>query len=554
VTLELVTLGATPTTSFDGVLAPAQPEALHAAERLGREKLAGRRVWNVNFTAQGGGVAEMLRPLLGYARGVGVDARWAVIEGEPAFFAVTKRLHNRLHGMVGDGGPLGEAERAIYERALARNGEELAELVAPGDIVMLHDPQTAGLIPRLRECGAKVVWRCHVGLDVPNELAREAWWFLEPYVLRAEAYVFSRAAFVWDELDPARRAIIAPSIDVFAPKNRELATHRVQQILAATGLRAGRGEPGWRPVKLLEDQPLTRDDRVVLQVSRWDSLKDPVGVIQGFAEHVAGRSDAHLVYAGPDVTAVADDPEGATVNAHACELWRRLPPAARARVHLALLPMADATENALIVNALQRSADVVVQKSLAEGFGLTVAEAMWKRRAVVASRIGGIQDQVEHGVSGLLLDDPRALDAFGAAVLELLDDPQRAHALGEAAHERVRDRYLGTHSLLDYLALFERLLWTSAALPPVPYFARMTVPAPWSSFGPMAPCREIHIRATATGAWVVELDGREAPLSWHTNETDAERSAITYADTLPDTPAIVVHDRYARPHTGLLHV
>lgn len=457
-TLELVTVAERPVASFDRVLAPGPAEALHAAERLGRAKLAGRRVWNVNSTARGGGVAEMLGPLLGYARGAGIDARWVVISGDPAFFAITKRLHNRLHGMTGDGGPLGPGERARYESALAVNGDALAGLLAPGDIVMLHDPQTAGLIPRVRECGAKVVWRCHVGLDVPNELAREAWWFLEPYVIQADAYVFSRAAFVWDELDPARRAIIAPSIDVFAPKNEDLSAGRAASILVAAGLRTGAGGPGPRPAVLLEDAPLTPRDRFVLQVSRWDSLKDPIGVIEGFAGHVAPRTAAHLVYAGPDVTAVSDDPEGAEVYAHACEHWRRLPPAARARVHLALLPMADAAENALIVNALQRTADVVVQKSLAEGFGLTVAEAMWKRRAVVASRIGGIQDQIEHGVSGLLVDDPTRLDAFGAAVVAMLDDPARAEAIGAAAHERVRERFLGTHSLLDYLALFERLL------------------------------------------------------------------------------------------------
>jgi trehalose synthase len=457
-TLGLVTVDSLPVASFDRVLAPAQATLLHTAERIGRDTLAGRRVWNVNSTAHGGGVAEMLGPLLAYARGAGIDARWVVIAGDPAFFTVTKRLHNRLHGMPGDGGPLGPNERALYERALAPNGEELAALVAPDDIVMLHDPQTAGLIPRLRACGAKVVWRCHVGLDVPNELAREAWWFLEPYVLQADAYVFSRTAFVWEELDPARRAIIAPSIDCFAPKNEDLLPARVSRILSSTGLRVGRHELGERPATLLEERSLDMNDRVVLQVSRWDSLKDPVGVIEGFAEYVAPHTDAHLIYAGPDVTAVADDTEGAEVYAQACDHWRRLPAATRGQVHLALLPMVDAKENALIVNALQRSAAVVVQKSLAEGFGLTVAEAMWKRRAVVASRIGGIQDQIEHNVSGWLLDDPAQLDAFGAAVLELLGDKARTRAMGDAAHERVRERYLGTHSLLDYLALFERLV------------------------------------------------------------------------------------------------
>jgi trehalose synthase len=467
--LSLVELGSQPLAGFDRVLPAAAAEAVHIAERAGREELAGRRIWNVNSTARGGGVAEMLAPLLAYARGAGVDARWAVVDGDPRFFAVTKRLHNRLHGMPGDGGPLGEDERAAYESVLAPNARDLQALVEPGDIVILHDPQTAGLAGRLPR-DVQVIWRCHVGLDVPNDLAREAWWFLEPYVHRADAYVFSREAFVWDRLDPAKRAIIAPSIDVFAPKNAELGAETVAAVLTAAGLRRGRsgattfqrldGHMGQvrRTATMLETQPLEAHERYVLQVSRWDSLKDPIGVIDGFAAHVAPYTDAHLVYAGPDVTAVADDPEGAEVYAFARARWEALPDMARERIHLALLPMEDFEENAVIVNALQNGAEVVVQKSLAEGFGLTVAEAMWKRRPVVASRIGGIQDQIEHGVSGLLLDDPTDLEAYGAAVLELLADPVRAAAMGEAAHERVRDRYLGTHSLIDYLALFERVL------------------------------------------------------------------------------------------------
>ncbi|HWK26270.1 MAG TPA: glycosyltransferase [Solirubrobacter sp.] len=469
--LDLVDVGSLPLGWFDDVLSPAEAQALHFAERLSRHELGGRRIWNVNSTARGGGVAEMLGPLLAYARGAGIDARWAVIDGDAPFFAVTKRLHNRLHGNAGDGGPLGADERTAYEAALAANGDQLVELLAPDDIVLLHDPQTAGLIPRVREAGVPVIWRCHVGLDVPNQLAREAWWFLEPYVLQADAYVFSREAFVWEELDPARRAIIAPSIDVFAPKNAELPDAAVDSILAVAGLRAGTDGDGAafrrmdgsvgvvrRAARMLEERPLRAGERFVLQVSRWDSLKDPLGVIDGFVRHVAPHTDAHLVYAGPDVTAVADDPEGALVFEDACRRWETLDAAARSRVHLALLPMADADENATIVNALQRTADVVVQKSLAEGFGLTVAEAMWKRRPVVASRIGGIQDQIEDGRSGVLLDDPTALDAYGAAVLELLDAPARASAMGEAAHARVRERFLGSHSLLDYLALFERLI------------------------------------------------------------------------------------------------
>ena len=435
--LELIPVGELTLDGFDHVLAPRGLAALRTARELGHTELAGRRVWNVSSTARGGGVAEMLTTVLAYARGAGVDARWAVVCADAAFFAITKRIHNHLHGFEGDGGPLGEAERAIYEAELAPNGTDFCALLDPGDLVILHDPQTAGLIPLVRAAGIPVVWRCHVGLDVPNAVAREAWQFLEPYVMQADAYVFSREAFVWDELDPARRVIIAPSIDVFSPKNAELTPATVDALLEPMGLLGL---------------------RYVLQVSRWDSLKDPIGVVRGFAEHVAPHTDAHLVCAGPDVASIADDPEGAAVYEATRGAWAALPADVRERIHLALLPMADVTENARIVNALQRRAEVVVQKSIAEGFGLTVAEAMWKSRPVVASRIGGIQDQIQHRVSGLLLDDPRDLRAYGAAVLELLNDPGRAALMGRAAHRRVRERYLGSHSLVDYLALLERVM------------------------------------------------------------------------------------------------
>ena len=454
------------------LLGEADAEVVRRAAVRGREALAGRQVINVNSTARGGGVAEMLLPLIAYARGVGIDAHWLVIEGDPDFFHVTKRIHNRLHGVEGDGGPLGEDERACYERTLARNSDELRERTRPGDVVILHDPQTAGLVPALTDAGVVVIWRCHVGVDRPNDLARSAWNFLAPYVERAGRIVFSREQFAWDVVDADRRAIIAPSIDALAPKNQDLPEETTKSILHVAALRDG-GPTGADPVftrmdgsagrvtsraRVDEDSPLGADDTYVLQVSRWDALKDPLGVIDGFAEHVAPVTGAHLVYAGPDVAAVSDDPEGADVLEYARRRRADLPPAVRERIHLALLPMDDLEENAAIVNALQREAAVVVQKSLAEGFGLTVAEAMWKARPVVASRIGGISDQIEQGRSGVLLDDARDLRQYGAAVSGLLGDPQRARSLGEAARERVRQRFLGTHSLLDYLELIEALI------------------------------------------------------------------------------------------------
>jgi trehalose synthase len=456
---------------FREALEPEDWERFGGLIERARDAFAGRVVWNVNSTGAGGGVAELLRSLLAYARGAGVDARWVVIAGDPDFFHVTKRIHNNLHGAAGDGGDLGEAEREIYERALAGNAKELASRVGPRDVVVLHDPQTAGLVPSLHAAGVPVIWRCHVGLDRPNDLARRAWSFLLGYVEGADAYVFSREAFVWEGLDESKLVVIAPSIDAFSPKNQELPPESVRSILQAAGIvpdgcgahptfTRQDGSPGRvdRVAELTEEQSLASADRMVLQVSRWDRLKDPLGVIGGFAEHVAPASDAHLVYAGPAVEAVADDPEGAEVLAEARKMWEELPAQTRARVHLACLPMDDGEENAAIVNALQRYASVVVQKSLAEGFGLTVAEAMWKGRPVVASRIGGIQDQIVDNVSGVLLDDPADLAAYGAAVRRLLDGPELAERMGSEAQRRVRQDFLGARSLMQYFELATRVM------------------------------------------------------------------------------------------------
>lgn len=445
----------------------------------GRELLGGRTLWTVNSTARGGGVAEMLRSLIGYVRGAEVDARWIVIEGDEEFFRITKRLHNRLHGYGGDGGQLGSAERAAYERCTTRNATRLLELVGHDDVVLLHDPQTAGMVPALVDAGVPVVWRAHIGLDLPNDLAREAWRFLIPYVAPADAYVFSRESFAWEGLDRARITLIAPSIDAFSPKNQAMSFTSITAVLRAAGLAADHhhrpravferldGSVGQvaRAARLIEDEPLRLDAPLVAQVSRWDRLKDPLGVLAGFAEHVDPADEPHLVLAGPDVTAVADDPEGAGVVAEAEAARRELPADVRRRVHLALLPMADADENAVIVNALQRRADVVVQKSLAEGFGLTVAEAMWKGRAVVASAVGGIQDQIEDDLTGRLVD-PQDLSAYAGAVNELLAHPHGAERIGRAAQVRVRDRFLGPRHLGQYVDLLERVLsGTSPALP-----------------------------------------------------------------------------------------
>jgi trehalose synthase len=460
------------TDRFRSVLAPERFAAFERGVEAARGLLDGRVVWNVNSTARGGGVVELLQPLIAYARGAGVDARWVVIEGPPEFFKVTKRIHNRLHGAEGDGLPLDEGARAIYEQVLDANCAALGERLHEGDVVILHDPQTAGMVGSVKEAGAAAIWRCHVGLDNPNDIARETWDFLLPYLAEADAYIFSRKAFAWEGLDDDRIAVIPPSIDAFAPKNQDLDPKTVRAVLQAIGMIADAAEPGEitferqdgtrgrieRRARVIEDRPLRLDDPVVLQVSRWDALKDPLGVIQGFAEHVAPQTAAHLVYAGPSVEAVADDPEGERVLRESIALRDRLPEGPRGRVHFTSLPMEDPEENAVMVNALQRHAQVIVQKSLAEGFGLTVAEAMWKARPVVASRIGGIQDQIVHGETGVLLDDPHDLAAYGSAVTRLLLDRPSAERMGERAREQVRERFLSPRSLTDYLTVIRKVL------------------------------------------------------------------------------------------------
>ena len=455
---------------FASVLSRGEYEALLDLITHAARELHGRVIWNVNSTAKGGGVVEMLRPLLGYCRGAGVDARWVVIPGETDFFVITKRIHNRLHGYDGDGGPLGGAEHEVYERTLAASARQLVELVHPQDIVILHDPQTAGLAAAVRETGATVMWRCHVGLDVANDNARDAWAFLRGYVSAAHVFVFSRAGFAWEGLPRDRISVIRPSIDAFAPKNAEQTPEQSRAIMASAGVLAddvdayptftrSDGTPGrvQRRAEMLEEEPLSAEVPVVMQVSRWDQLKDPLGVLFAFAEHVPSRAAAHLMLVGPSTAAVADDPEGAQVLDSVRTAWHDLPSPVRRRIHLCSLPMEDIEENAAIVNALQRHARVVVQKSLAEGFGLTVSEAMWKRRPVVGSRIGGIRDQIEDGRSGLLLSDPRDLEQAGMAITGLLDDSERAQRIGIAAQLRVQQQFLGPHHLGRYFEVIQRV-------------------------------------------------------------------------------------------------
>ena len=446
-----------------------QARLLRAADEF-RARLGGRTIWNVTSTAAGGGVAEMLQVIVGYVEDLDIAIRWVVITGDAEFFAITKRLHNQIHGQVA-GGPLSSDEADHYAQMLAANAVELLPQVRRGDLVLLHDPQTAGLARALAAEGARVAWRSHIGVDWRNGATEAAWEFLRPHLNAAEGYVFSRRQYVPAWVPGDKVWIIPPSIDPFSPKNQEFDDRTVKSILAIMGVLDGAAPDGQtafvrsdgrtgtvtRPAEITGEGRPGPADPLVVQVSRWDRLKDMPGVMTGFAGHVAPGGSGYLVLAGPAVTGVADDPEGPAVFAECLLAWRDLPASARARVLLVTLPLDDVDENAAMVNALQRHAAVITQKSLAEGFGLTVAEGMWKGRPVVGSGVGGITDQIAPG-TGILLSDPQDGAAFGAAVRGLLDNPSQASKMGKAAQAHIRDNYVGDLHLLRYHQMFTALI------------------------------------------------------------------------------------------------
>jgi trehalose synthase len=422
----------------------------------------------------------MLRVLLPYTRGAGIDARWFVLEGDPEFFRITKRLHHRLHGQIGDGGPLGAAEADVMLAVAEQNAADLKACVVAGDVLVVHDPQPAALLPLMADWGVEVIWRCHIGTDQHNEHSDQAWDFLRTFLEdRVGAYVFSRSEYAPSWVPRERLRVIHPSIDPLSPKNADMDAASALNTLRHVGLvdggvaqpvtfRRSDGSPG----RVLHYADIVRtgpppdpEAPLVVQVSRWDPLKDMAGVMHAFVDHILDGTPAHLVLAGPVVTSVADDPEAAEVLQDVWQQWRALPHVARSRIQLVCLPMNDNDENAAIVNALQRHATVVVQKSLVEGFGLTVTEAMFKGRAVVATNVGGIADQISDGVNGRLISDPHDLDSFGTAVSELLNDSEARERMGTNARRSVIDGFLPDSSLTHWGDAVASVLGLKASVP-----------------------------------------------------------------------------------------
>lgn len=437
--------------------------------------LDGRTIWVVTPTAAASsGVAETVAPLVGLTRGLGLDARWLTLDAPAEFRDIAERLHANIHGQQGDGGKLGDKQRDIYEHVLASNAENVMDDVREGDVVILEDPPTAGLARAFKQAGATVVWRCHLGTDSPTEVAHLACAFLDRYLEDVDLVVVSRPSYLPAFVDPEQAAFIAPSINPESPKNRVLDLDESWTVVRLAGLFAGR--PPFEAVPLLREDGRTdafrgldeselvivggkvpEGARTITQVQRWDRLKGGLELVEAFAEQVERfPANAHLLLVGP-----APDPEkepaAQAVLSEIVERVSTLPPHASCRIHVFGIPVRDREVNATVVNAIQRVSDVVTQRSLVEAFGLTVAEAMWKKLPVVASAVGGIQDQIEDGVTGVLVN-PDDVEEWGQAVADVLGLPERARELGLAAHEAVRRDFLPDRHLLAVLDALSGLL------------------------------------------------------------------------------------------------
>ncbi len=369
--------------------------------------LTGRKVQNINSTFSGGGVAEILARMVPLLKQLGVDASWDVIEGDEEFFNVTKKFHNALHGQEET---FTKDDLNIFIETSRRNNENMA---LNADIFYIHDPQPIILIERKEACGGKWIWRCHVDVSHPD---KEVWKFLRKYVVGYDATVFSAPEF--SQQLPVKQYMISPSIDPLSDKNREMSQSEIQSVLNKYGL--DNGKP------------------MVVQISRFDYLKDPVGVIQAF-RMVRKGIDCQLVLAGGTAT---DDPESTRVLEDVRECAGNDP-------DINILPIPPGSD--LEINALQRAATVVFQKSLKEGFGLTISEALWKGKPVVATAVGGIPQQVRNKVTGLLC---HSVDGAAYALKQLLSNPEYAAWLGKNGREHVKQNFLITRHVKEYLLLF----------------------------------------------------------------------------------------------------
>jgi trehalose synthase len=380
---------------------PAIDELFQLAEHV-----KGKRVQNINSTAVGGGVAEILTRVIPLLNQLGVLARWDVIKGNEKFFVVTKKFHNGLHGVPVD------ISKEEYDWFLEVNRQNAAEMTFE-DIVFVHDPQPVALVEQRKNIGKNWIWRCHIDFSRPD---KNIWKFLEQYIRHYDAAVFSAPAFARKLAIP--QVLIAPSIDPLSDKNKELPAETIDKVF--TQFHIDRSRP------------------ILTQISRFDFLKDPLGVIKAY-KLVKQHIDLQLVLAGGGAT---DDPEGPAIMKQVQDEADK-----DKDIFVLFLPPSSDIE----INALVRGSTVVLQKSLKEGFGLTVSEALWKGKPTIASAVGGIPLQIAHKHSGILT---HSIEGTAYWIKQLINEPEYAKQLGTNGREHIRNNFLITRHLKDYLLLF----------------------------------------------------------------------------------------------------
>ncbi len=375
--------------------------------RLLANKLRGKVIQNINSTAVGGGVAEILNRLVPLSHELGIDVKWDVIKGGEEFFQVTKKFHNALHGKPEEITP------QMFKVFLETSQRNIDELKIYGDILFIHDPQPIALIRKKESIpNSKWIWRCHIDVSTP---IKQVWDFLTPFIQQYDGAVVS--APVFSQPLPIRQFLVAPSIDPLSDKNKDLPQETIDQAL--------------------DKYRIPKDKPIITQISRFDYLKDPVGVIEAY-RMVKKRNDCQLIIAGGTAT---DDPESNKVFEETKE-------AAGNDKDIHVLPIPSGSD--IEINALQRASTVIIQKSLREGFGLTVTEALWKGKPVVASSTGGIPLQVKHKYTGLLC---HSIPGAAFALKQLLNSPEYAKKLGENGKEHVRQNFLLTRHLRESMLL-----------------------------------------------------------------------------------------------------
>lgn len=371
------------------------------------EKLKGKKIQNINSTAIGGGVAEILSKMVPLLKQLGLEADWNVIKGDGKFFEITKKFHNALHGRKEN------VTKEDFEYFVEINRNNISTLDVSSDIMFIHDPQPIGLIEKRKDYKNNWIWRCHIDITSAQE---DIYNFFKTYILQYDSCVFSAPAFSKKDLT-IPQILISPSIDPLSDKNKELTEQEITKIFEKYGLDLSRP--------------------IVTQISRFDYLKDPIGVIKAY-KLVKKYNDCQLILAGGGAT---DDPEGIKVYEEVIKEAN-----GDSDIHILLLP-----QNDLTINALVRGSTIILQKSIKEGFGLTVSEALWKEKPVIASAVGGIPLQITHKYSGILT---YSIEGTAYYLKQLLNDPEYAKQLAKNGKEHVKSNFLITRHLKEYLLLF----------------------------------------------------------------------------------------------------